>query len=285
MVIYGTIGVFVRHIPYSSGIIALARAAVGTVFLYIWMRLRGLSLDGEAIRTNRVLLSASATAMAFNWIFLFEAYRYTTVAVATLCYYMAPVFVLALSLPVLGERLTLKKVLCVLAALTGMVFVSGVPESGWPDAAQAKGILLGVGAALLYAAVILLNKRMKDIGGLDRTVTQLATAAIVMVFYDSVSGQFSGLAPVPSAILMTVLVGVVHTGIAYALYFGALEVLPAQTAAIMSYIDPVVAILLSVLLLREKASPLVFLGAALILGSTLLSEIGPGGEPAGEKEQ
>ncbi len=282
MVIFGTIGVFVRYIPFPSGVIAFARAAIGTIFLYIWMRARHLSLDGDAIARNRMLLSASATVMAFNWILLFEAYRHTTVAVATLCYYLAPVFVIAVSPFVLGERLTVKKVVCVLAAMLGMVLVTGIPENGMPTASDARGSRYGIGAAALYAAVVLLNKRMKDIGPYDRTVSQLATSAVVICFYDAVAGQFTGLAIAPAAIAMTVLVGVVHTGVAYALYFGSLGALPAQTAAIMSYLDPVVAVLLSVLLLREKTTPLALLGAALVLGSTLLSELGE--KPAAESE-
>jgi len=274
MVIFGTIGVFVRHIPYSSGVIALARSAIGTAFLLVWMRARRIPLDGASVRRNLPLLAVSATAMAFNWILLFEAYRYTTVAVATLCYYLAPVFVIAASPFALGERLTARKALCVFAALVGMVFVSGVPESGLPDASQARGILYGVGAAALYATVMLLNKRMRAIGVYDRTVWQLGISAAAMLVYVLATGRFSALQPAPAAVGMTILVGIVHTGIAYALYFGSLGELRAQTVAIMSYIDPVVAILLSVLLLREPTTALAMLGAALVLGSTLVSEAG-----------
>jgi len=274
MFIYGTIGVFVRHIPFPSGVIALARGVIGTLFLLVWMRLRRLSPDAAAIRRNLLLLVVSAAVMAFNWILLFEAYRYTTVAIATLCYYFAPVFLLAASPAVLGERLRGRQAACMLAALVGMVFVSGVPQSGLPDIAQVRGIAYGVGAAALYAAVMLLNKRMRAIGAYDRTVVQLGVSAAVMLAYVLATGQAEGLPLTPAAVGMTVIVGIVHTGIAYAFYFGSLGVLRAQTVAILSYIDPVVAILLSVLLLREPTTASAMFGAVLVLGSTLVSELG-----------
>lgn len=271
MVIFGTLGLFVRYIPLPSAAIALCRAAVGMVFLLLVMALKREKPDLRAIRKNGWILVLSAAIMAFNWILLFEAYRYTTVATATLCYYFAPIFVTLASPFVLKEALTKKKIICIFVALCGMVLVSGVLETGVSNVSELMGILLGLGAAVLYACVILLNKKLRDISAYDRTVSQLGIAAVVMAVYLLV------LRPeIPAMggleITMLLVVGIVHTGFAYWLYFGSLAKLPAQTAAIFSYLDPVVAILVSALILKEPMSIFGAAGAVLILGATFLSE-------------
>lgn len=271
MVIFGTIGLFVRYIPLPSAVIALVRAAVGVVFLLAVMLLRRQKPDLPAIRKNGGKLIVSSAVMAFNWILLFEAYRYTTVATATLCYYFAPIFVTLASPFVLGEKLTGRKCICILAALCGMVLVSGVLDTGISDIGELTGVLLGLGAAVLYATVILINKKLSDISAYDRTVSQLGVAAVVMAVYllfttPEIPALTTG------AILMLLVVGVVHTGFAYWLYFGSLEKIPAQTAAIFSYLDPVVAILLSATVLREGMTVFGAIGAVLILGATFVSE-------------
>ena len=270
---FGTIGVFVRYIAMPSGIIALVRGAVGAAFLLLFTRLRHIPLHRAALKQYGKLLIFSAVLMSFNWITLFESYRYTTVATATLCYYMAPVFVTLASPFLLKERLTSRKVFCVLLALTGMVFVSGVPQSGLPQAGEARGILLAVCSAALYASVILINKRLDAVPAYDRTIVQLAAAAAVMVPYVLLTGEVTGLSATPVGVVLLLIVAVFHTGWCYALYFGSLAHLSAQTVALFSYIDPIVAVLLSALLLKEPLGWSGILGAVLVLGSTLISEL------------
>ncbi len=273
MVIFGTIGLFVRGIPLPSSVIAFARGVIGTLFLLLVFALRRKRPDLKALRANWLILLLSGAALGGNWILLFQAYRYTTVATATLCYYLAPMFVLLVSPLVLRERLTVRKLLCVLVSIVGMALVSGVLSSGLPAAQELTGILLGLGAAALYATVVLLNKKLTAVPGNDRTVAQLALSAIIVLPYILLTEELSTLsAPMP-ALGLLLLVGVVHTGVAYALYFGSLKDLKAQTAAIFSYIDPIVAILLSALLLREHMGPAEIAGAVLILGSALISEL------------
>lgn len=276
MTAFGTIGVFVRSIDLPSSIIALIRGIIGAAFLLLVLGLRRTRPDGAAIRKNGLLLCLSGAAIGFNWILLFEAYRYTTVATATLCYYFAPIFVTLLSPLLLGEGLTRRKVLCVLAALGGMVLVSGLPQTGLPSLSEAKGILFGFGAAVLYASVVLMNKKISGIGAFDKTMVQLAAAALVLLPYTLATEDYSTLSPTPLAIFLLVVVGVVHTGVCYTLYFASLSHLPAQTAALFSYIDPVVAILLSAFFLGEPMGLLGAIGAVLVLGSTLVSELPEG---------
>ena len=271
MIIFGTIGIFRRLIPLSSGLVAMSRGLIGVLFLLLVMRLRGDGMDRAAVRRKLTLLCMSGAAIGVNWILLFEAYNYTSVATATLCYYLAPMFVILASPLVLREKLTLRKLACVSAALLGMVFVSGVLEAS--GGAGLKGVLLGLGAAVLYASVVLMNKQLGDVPAYDRTIVQLGSSAAVLLPHVLLVEEVSIEAFTPGVIALLLVVGIVHTGIAYALYFGSLMQLKAQTAAILSYIDPVVAVLLSALVLREHMSLLSGLGAVLVLGAAVISEL------------
>ena len=275
MFIFGTIGIFVRHIPLPSSMIALVRGFVGAFFVLLFVYLKKSKLDKAAIRKNFVMLALSGAFIGINWILLFESYHYTTVATATLCYYMQPIFVILASPILLKEKLTPKKVICVLVALVGMVFVSGVLQTGIPALSEAKGILYGLGAACFYATVVLMNKKITEINAYDKTIMQLGMGAIVLSPYVMLTQDFSTatLSMTPSLWALLLFVGLVHTGVAYALYFDSMKDLKAQTIAIFSYIDPIVAIILSALLLKENMGLYGVIGAVLVLGSTFISEL------------
>ena len=270
MLIFGTIGIFVRNIGLPSSVIAVCRGYVGMLFLVLVLVLQRKKPDFKAIRSNFLMLMISGGLIGLNWIALFEAYNYTTVTTATLCYYLAPVFVTLASPFVLQEKLTGKKLLCVAVALFGMVFVSGVLEGG---ISGLRGILYGVTAAILYASVILMNKRMQPIPAFDKTLIQLGMAATVALPYVVVTEDVGALSPAPLALVLLLVVGIIHTGVAYAMYFSSIEDIPAQTVALFSYIDPVSAIFLSAIFLREPLTLFSCIGAALVLGSTLVSEL------------
>ena len=273
MCIWGSLGLFVRGIPLPSSVIANCRGIIGLLFLLLVMGLKHLRFQGEAIRRNALFLGLSGLMLGFNWILLFEAYRFTTIAAATLCYYLAPMIVVALSPIVFGESLNGRKILCVLAALGGMVLVSGVLEGGLPDISQTKGVLLGLAAACLYAAIVICNKKLSGIGGTERTAIQLGISALVLLPYNLLTVQTGLPALSGMGLLLLLVVGVVHTGICYYLYFGCMEDLPSQTVAILAYVDPVVAVLLSALVLKEPISGGMWLGAALIIGAAILLEL------------
>lgn len=271
MAIFSTIGVFRRYIPLDSSLIALVRGIVGTMCLLAAVLLGRKRLHWSAIRHKLALLVISGAAMGFNWILLFEAYNHTTVATATLCYYMAPIIVILLSPLILRQHLTKRKILCVAAALGGMVLVSGVLESG--GMSGMTGIVLGLGAAALYASVVLMNQFMGDIPAMDKTILQLFSAAAAMLPYVLWTVDCSAQLVDGLAAAMLLAVGVVHTGAAYWLYFGAMGKVPAQTAALLSYLDPVIAILLSALVLGETMTLLTGIGALMVLGATMVSEM------------
>ena len=272
MIIFGTIGVVVRNIPLPSEVIASARGILGSVFLLLYLKITGRPFDPAGIaKRDFLLLIVTGAMIGFNWILLFEAYHYTSVAIATLCYYMQPVIILLVSPFLLKEKLSAKKTACVIAAVIGMVLISGIIGPG-ETPSHARGILLGLGAAVLYAGVILLNKKIRGVPIFEKTIIQLMSTAVCLLPYMILRGTLHAYQPGYTGIGMLLLAGILHTGIAYVLYFGAVENLPAHTSALFSYIDPVTAILLSALFLHEPLSAAGIAGTVLIIGSAVVSE-------------
>ena len=270
---FGTIGLFVRWIPMPSSVIALARGLIGTIFLLAVIAMKKEPLSRTSIQKNFRWLLISGILLGFNWILLFESYNYTSVAVSTLCYYMAPILIILISPLALQERLTMRKLLCVLASLGGMVCISGILSEGIPSAGELKGILLGLAAAVLYAAIVLCNKHIHEISAYEKTVFQLGVSALTMLPYCLFTVAPEELTFEVGPLMMLLLVGVVHTGITYYLYFGSMEFIPAQSVAVISYVDPVVAVLASVLILCEPMYLTEAVGAVLILGAAAVSEL------------
>ena len=282
MLIFGTIGVFRRYIPVSSAFLAMSRGLLGGLLVMGYARLRGRRTgpgSGRLSGRTAAKLAVTGAVMGFNWILLFEAYNYTTVGVATLCYYMEPTIVMLLSPVLFREKLTLKKGLCAAAAVVGMVLVSGVLEEN-RGAGNLRGVLLGLGAAVLYSCVVIMNKKTGGIEPYRKTTVQLLSAGLVMIPYLLLTGGFGPAAPDARTAALLLAVGIIHTGIAYVLYFGSMDGLQAQSIAIFSYIDPVSALLFSAILLRENLSAAGIAGAVLIIGSAAVSELrGKGDNP------
>ena len=271
MCIFGTIGIVRKYIDISSGLLSLSRAVIGTLFLLAITCRRPIRF--HAIRHQLPLLAISGAAIGFNWIFLFEAYRCTTVTTATLCYYTAPSFVVIASHFILKEQLTFKKSICAVVALVGMVLISGILNDHSAGSSEIYGVLFGLGAAVLYASVIILNRFIKVSNPAHRTIFQLGLGATVLLPYTILTDNWSGMQFAPLPLMLILVLGVVHTGFAYMLYFGAVSKLPAQTAAILSYIDPLLAIILSALILKEPMGFKEITGTALIIGAALVSEL------------
>lgn len=272
MLVFGSVGLFVRHISFTSSQIALIRGVVGAEILILAVLFQKKRIDFQAIRKNGLVLILSGAAIGFNWICLFEAYRYTTIATATLCYYFAPVFLLLISPFLFREKLTLMKGICILASMAGMFLVADVTSYAM-GSGQLKGVGFGLLAALLYAGVMVCNKFLKQISSIDSTISQLFIASVVLVPYVILTGDMYIPKMNTASVACVLIVGVVHTGICYLMYFSSIQKLKGQTVAIYSYIDPVTAILLSAIVLKEQMKPLQVAGAVLILGATFLSEV------------
>ena len=272
MFIFGTLSPFVRNISVASGELALYRAVLAAVCIGGYLLISRQTMDFKTIRKELLLLLISGGAMGFNWILLFEAYKYTTVSVATLSYYFAPVIVTAACPILFREKLTRKQVLCFVMSTVGLILitVTGDLTGGSRDLI---GIAFGLGAAVLYASVVLLNKFIKNVAGIHRTFLQFLAAILVLAPYVACTGGVTLGGMDLTGWVCLLVVGLVHTGMAYCLYFSSLRDLPGQKAAILSYIDPLVAVIISVTVLGEAMSPLQILGGGLILGFTLWNEL------------
>lgn len=272
MLIFGTVGIFRRYIPLPSALLACCRGAIGALFLLLLAAFRPRRQRGKLGVKKAAALALVGGLIGINWLLLFEAYNYTTVATATLCYYMQPTIVVLLSPLVFREKLTAKKVICVLLSLVGMVFVSGAAEGGIPSLSELRGVLCGLGAAALYAAVVIANKKLSGIDTYQKTTIQLFAAAVIMVPYLLAAEDLSAVRFDLRSVIMLLIVGLVHTGITYALYFASMEHLRSQSIALISYLDPIAALLLSALLLHETLTVWGIVGAVLILGAAFVSE-------------
>ena len=272
MTIFGTIALFVRNISVTSAEIALYRAALATVLLGGFFLVTGSKIDLRAIRKELPLLLFSGMAMGINWILLFEAYRYTTVSVATLSYYFAPVIVTLVCPILFKEKMGAKQWICFVMSTVGIVLITGIGDLSGSNR-HFMGILFGLGAAVLYATVVLLNKFIKGVSGVHRTFLQFAAALLTLLPYVLLTSGFTLGNLDASGWISLLVVGIVHSGIAYCLYFSALKDIPGQEAAILSYIDPLVAVAVSVFVLGEQLTALQLIGGILILGFTLYNEI------------
>lgn len=275
MAIFGTLGPFVRNIALNSGELALYRAVLAALLIGLYLMLSKNKIPFAAIRKQIPLLFLSGIAMGINWILLFQAYKYTTVSVATLSYYLAPVLVTVACCFLFREKLTAKQIICFLMSTLGMFLIIGVNGFG-KTGTDITGVAFGLGAAIFYAIVVLLNKYTKNVEGIHRTFLQFLAAIIVLIPYVAISGGFhlNGLQTLGWINLL--IVGLLHTGITYCMYFSSLKELRGQEASILSYIDPLVAILVSVLILGEPITLWQGLGGILILGFAVWNE-----KPAG----
>ncbi len=270
--VFGTIPLFVRALALTSGEIALYRAVIATVLIGGCLLFSREKTELSAIKKEFPLLVFSGVAIGFNWILLFEAYNYTTVSEATLCYYFAPIIVTLACAVFFREKLGWQQIICFVMSTLGVILIVATGESG---AVQNRplGILMGLGAAVLYAGVVLINKFIKNVGGIQRTFYQFLAAAVVLLPYVAYTEGFhlDGLAW--NGWVNLLVLGIFHTGITYFLYFSSLKELPGQEASVLSYIDPLVAVIISVAALGESVTPMQMLGGALVIGFALWNEL------------
>lgn len=276
ILLFGTIGIFREFTPLPSGLLSMSRGLIGALFLALIMLARRIKISVAAVKKNFLLLGLSGAMIGANWILLFEAYKFTTIPIATLCYYMAPIFVILASPIVLGEKLTGQKLICAAISFVGIVLVAFGSDAGGDTGEKNHilGIVLGLGAAALYAGDILINKCIDGITAEERTLSQLAVAGVVCIPYTLLAENLSEVVFTTTSTVMLIILGVLHTGIAYTMYFGGMKKLPAQTVALVSYLDPATSVILAVLLIEGSVLSLYgWIGAVLILGAALASEL------------
>ncbi|MCY9089335.1 DMT family transporter [Bacillus mojavensis] len=271
MIIFGTMGLVERYIDLSSSETALLSSSIGCLFLIVVFMMMKKTIPWKLVKANAYTLFLSGIAVGGNWIFLYQSYNHTTLTNATLGYYFAPVFVMILSPFVLKEELSVKKMVCIGVAIIGMVLIvgNGISASGTDDL---LGIFFGLVAAACYAALMLLNKFIHRMGRLEITIIQLGLTAFLLLPYVFFTEGFGIFGVSRSSVPFIIILGIVNTGIGFWLFFSGMQKLKGQSIAMLSYVDPFVAILISAMILREQMTIVQMLGGALLLGSTFVSE-------------
>jgi RarD protein len=264
-------GLVVRYIDLSSSETALLSSSIGCLFLIVVFMMMKKTIPWKLVKANAYTLFLSGIALGGNWIFLYQSYNHTTLTNATLGYYFAPVFVMILSPFVLREQLSVKKMVCIGVAIIGMVLIvgNGISASGTDDL---LGIFFGLVAAACYTALMLLNKFIHRMGRLEITIIQLGLTALLLLPYVFFTEGFGIFGVSRSSVPFIIILGIVNTGIGFWLFFSGMQKLKGQSIAMLSYVDPFVAILISAMILQEQMTIVQMLGGALLLGSTFVSE-------------
>lgn len=273
VMIFGTIGVFVRYINLASSEIALLRGFIGSLFLLAITIVNKQKISWINVMKNIPVLLLSSFALGFNWIFLFQAYKHTTIANASLSYYFAPVLVIVMSPIVLKEKISLKKAVCISVAVFGMLLIVQNRGNGDVEYNHLLGVCYGIIAAIFYATLMITNKFIKNMNGLETTMLQLSLATIMLIPYVSATEGINLFRVTGFSIVCIIILGIIHTGLGFYLFFYGMKGLKGQSIAALSYIDPVTSLFVSFIVFGENMTVLQSIGAVLLLGSTFISEI------------
>ena len=269
VVIYGTIGFFLHFVEASSEFIVLCRGLIGSLFIGLVMLLKKDTPDINAIKKNLKMIVLSGVALGLNWVFLFAGYKYA-VSIASLCNYTAPIMVVLISTIIYKLKLNRNQILCIIGSFVGIVMISGIFDTN--SSIDIKAMIYGLLAAIGFVVLVLCNKKIKDIKPLDKTITQLFVSALTVLPYVFLNNGFPTHLDNKS-LLIVLMLGVVHTGIAYIFYFNSIDVLEVNKVAILGYIEPVLSILTGAFIFNEKLSIFGIIGAILILSSALINEL------------
>lgn len=270
VVLYGTIGMFLRSVSLPSELVAMCRGTLGSIFILLFLRARNHRLDWESVGANRFWLILSGICLGLNWIFLFAAYIHTTVAAASLCNYMAPVIVVMIAPLVLHEPLNKKKIPCVIAAFVGIILVSGVWNG---ELGKISGVFMGLAAAFFFVIIVICNRKIKGVSVYLKAIIQLAISSVTILPYFIIHNWGKTMDLNTRSIFIILMLGILHTGVAYCLYFSGMATLPVQTLAVLGYLEPVVSVLCSYFFLHEAMGLTGWIGAVLILGAAIVSEV------------
>jgi len=266
--IYGTIGLFIHYVNASSEFIVFCRGTIGSLFIATVMLIKRQRIDFKAISSNLSLLAMSGVCLGLNWVFLFSGYK-RALALTSLCNYTAPIFVVIISTLFLKEKINFKQIICIITSFVGVVLISGIFDSRGVDL---YCILCGMLAAACFVGLVLLNRRFKNIKDLDKTIIQLAFSAITVLPYMVINSSIPTSLDITSIIIL-ILLGIVHTGIAYILYFSSIDTLPVEEVAVLGYIEPALSVIIGILILKETSSIFSIIGAIVIIVSAILIEL------------
>ena len=268
LLLFGSNGIVASLINLSSYEIVLLRTLIGSLLLIAIFFIAREKLTFYKYKTQSVFLAISGIAMGTSWIFLYEAYDEIGVSLASLAYYCGPVIVMMLSPFLFGENLTKIKVCSFLVVLVGIFLVNG---TAFENGVSVWGLACGLLSAICYSLMVMFNKKANDITGLENSMLQLFVAFLTVAIFVGIKQGYRMEIDTQSIIPILVL-GLLNTGIGCYFYFSSIGKLPVQTVAICGYLEPLSAVLFSVIFLKETMFPIQIIGAVLIIGGAMLGE-------------
>ena len=269
LLLFGSNGIVASLIHLSSYEIVLLRTLIGSLLLIAIFFIAREKLTFYKYKTQSIFLAVSGIAMGTSWIFLYEAYDEIGVSLASLAYYCGPVIVMILSPFLFGEKLTRIKVCSFLIVLVGIFLVNG---TAFENGVSVWGLACGLLSAVCYSLMVMFNKKANDITGLENSMLQLFMAFITVAIFVGIKQGYRMQIDTQSIIPILVL-GLLNTGIGCYFYFSSIGKLPVQTVAICGYLEPLSAVVFSVIFLKETMLPIQIIGAVLIIGGAMLGEI------------
>lgn len=269
LLIFGSNGIVASFIDLSCQNIVLIRTLIGSILLFAIFFISGGKLTFYKHKKQFLFFIVSGIAMGTSWIFLYEAYARIGVSIASLLYYCGPVIVMALSPFLFKEKLTANKIIGFLSVIIGIIFINVNAFDGKEDM---FGITCGLLYAVMYAFMVICNKKAKNIVGLENSVLQLTSAFITVVIFVGLTQGYN-IQITTSSIFPIFILGLLNTGIGCYFYFSAIGKLKVQTVAICGYLEPLSAVLLSAIFLKEKMLPLQIIGTMLIIGGAMIGEL------------
>ena len=270
LLLFGFNGIIASRIFLSSYAIVLMRTLIGGGFLLLVFIFKKEKFYIFQNKRQLRFIVISGLAMGASWMLLYEAYTKIGVSFATLAYYCGPVIVMFLSPFIFHERMVFSKILGFLSVLVGMLCVNGLSllreGLSW-------GLFCGILSAVMYAVMVIFNKKATGINGLENALCQLCVSFAAVGFFTLIKEGGGMVLPGVESLLPILFLGIVNTGIGCYLYFSSIPKMSAQTVSILGYIEPLSALLFATFFLHERLSIVQGIGAVLILGGAAFGEL------------
>lgn len=271
LVIMGSNGIVASFIKLSSLEIILMRTIIGSAVLITACIIHKEKFTCLHDKNDAIFLLLSGLTLGGGWIFLFEAYRTIGVSISTLLYYLGPIIAMLVSPLFFNERLTKVKIIGAAIVFLGVILLNGNIAG---DSSKIYGLFCGFMSGILYAVTVIFNKKVKHATGMENTTCQLVTSFfLVFIFLMCTTGihiKITGAEWIP-----VLWIGLLNTGLSCFFYYSTITKLPLSTVAILSYLDPVSAVILSSLILHEKLSPIQIVGVILVISGAAFSQLYP----------
>ena len=261
---WGFIAVIVRGVDLSATALAFYRVALAAVAIVIGLAIIR-RLDLLRVAASRWRLLASGAGLAVHWFLFFQTIKLASVAVAVLLVYTAPLFLALLAPLVLPER---RSLVALAALVPGGAGVTLIALGEGAESPRPLAIVLGFGAALSYALLVIINKDLTTrLHFTTIAFWNAAIGALVLAPFVPVAGDAI---PAGAELAYLALLGVIFTAASANLYIWLLRRVTAQAVGILSYLEPVSAALLAWAILHEPLGASVIIGGALIIAAGLL---------------